>query len=109
MGEDKFDMSQKDRDRLKLLHEANRGSITQKQASEELRVTERQTAGYWNGCGRMLVGRWVCATTPWLMSTLPVCGRRPPRPQALVSECPIALCCPRTLTSFPSVDASRGV
>ena len=35
-------MSQRDRDRLKVLHEAGKGQITQKQAAEQLRVTERQ-------------------------------------------------------------------
>jgi DNA-binding Lrp family transcriptional regulator len=42
MGEDRFEMSQKERDRLKVLHEAGKGQITQKQAAEQLRVTERQ-------------------------------------------------------------------
>ena len=42
MGEDRFEMSQKERDRLKVLHEADKGQITQEQASEQLRVTERQ-------------------------------------------------------------------
>lgn len=35
-------MGQKERDRLKVLHEAERKQITQKQASEQLGVTERQ-------------------------------------------------------------------
>ena len=35
-------MSQKERDRLKVLHEAGKGQITQKQAAGQLRVTERQ-------------------------------------------------------------------
>src|SRR5436309_581619 len=42
MGEDRFEMSQKERDRLKVLHEAKRDSVTQKHASEQLGVTERQ-------------------------------------------------------------------
>jgi DNA-binding Lrp family transcriptional regulator len=42
MGEDRFEMSQRERDRLKVLHEAGKGAITQKQASEQLRITERQ-------------------------------------------------------------------
>ena len=35
-------MGQKERDRLKILHEAQQGQITQKQASEQLCVSERQ-------------------------------------------------------------------
>lgn len=34
-------MSQRDRDRLKVLHEAQRGHITQKQAGERLKLSER--------------------------------------------------------------------
>lgn len=34
-------MSQRDRDRLKVLHEAERGHITQKQAGERLKLSER--------------------------------------------------------------------
>lgn len=35
-------MSQKERDRLKVLHEAGKRTLTQKQASEQLRISERQ-------------------------------------------------------------------
>jgi hypothetical protein len=42
MGEDRLAMSQRERDRLKVLHEASKGQITQKQAAEQLRVSERQ-------------------------------------------------------------------
>jgi biotin operon repressor len=42
MGEDRFEMGQKERDRLKVLHEANQRRITQKQAAEQLGITERQ-------------------------------------------------------------------
>lgn len=42
-------MSQRDRDRLKVLHEAGRGHITQKQAGERLKLSERWV--------RKLVGR----------------------------------------------------
>jgi DNA-binding Lrp family transcriptional regulator len=42
MGEDRLAMSQKERDRLKVLHEASKGQITQKQAAEQLRLSERQ-------------------------------------------------------------------
>jgi DNA-binding Lrp family transcriptional regulator len=42
MGEDRLAMSQKERDRLKVLNEANKGQITQKQASAQLGVSERQ-------------------------------------------------------------------
>lgn len=35
-------MSQRERDRLKVLHELSKGQITQKQASEQLRLSERQ-------------------------------------------------------------------
>lgn len=35
-------MSQKERDRLKVLHEASKGQLTQKAAAEQLRVSERQ-------------------------------------------------------------------
>ena len=42
MGEDRFWMGQKERDRLKVLHEARQGQLTQKQAAEQLKVSERQ-------------------------------------------------------------------
>lgn len=42
MGEDRFEMSQKERDRLKVLHEAASGLITQKQAAGQLQLCERQ-------------------------------------------------------------------
>ncbi len=35
-------MSQKERDRLKVLHEASKGQITQRQAAEQMEVSERQ-------------------------------------------------------------------
>lgn len=35
-------MSQRERDRLKVLHEISRGQITQKQAAEQLKLSERQ-------------------------------------------------------------------
>lgn len=35
-------MGQEERDRLKILHEAQKGQITQKQAGEQLAITERQ-------------------------------------------------------------------
>jgi hypothetical protein len=35
-------MSQRERDRLKVLHEANKRQITQKEAAEQLRLSERQ-------------------------------------------------------------------
>ena len=35
-------MSQRERDRLKVLHEVSKGQITQKQAAEQLRLSERQ-------------------------------------------------------------------
>jgi hypothetical protein len=41
MGEDRLAMSQRERDRLKVLHEANKGQITQKQAAEQLKLSER--------------------------------------------------------------------
>lgn len=41
MGEDRLWMGQKERDRLKVLHETNRGKLTQKQAAEQIQVTER--------------------------------------------------------------------
>src|SRR2546427_545500 len=34
-------MSQRDRDRLKVLHEAEKGHVTQKQAGEQLKLSER--------------------------------------------------------------------
>jgi DNA-binding Lrp family transcriptional regulator len=49
MEEDRFEMGQKERDRLKVLHEAGKGQITQKQAGEQLGLSERQV--------RRLVGR----------------------------------------------------
>ena len=42
MREDRLEMSQKEWDRLKVLHEASKGFITQRQASEQLQLTERQ-------------------------------------------------------------------
>src|SRR3954447_9085738 len=42
MREDRLEMSQKERDRLKVLHEAAKRSITQNQAAEQLRISERQ-------------------------------------------------------------------
>jgi hypothetical protein len=42
MGEDRLEMSQRERDRLKVLHEASKGQITQRQAGEQLRICERQ-------------------------------------------------------------------
>jgi Homeodomain-like domain len=42
MGEDRLEMGQKERDRLKVLHEADRQRITQRQAAEQLGITERQ-------------------------------------------------------------------
>jgi DNA-binding Lrp family transcriptional regulator len=42
MGEDRFEMGQKERDRLKILHEAATGLITQKQAAGQLHLCERQ-------------------------------------------------------------------
>src|SRR5690348_7186262 len=42
MGEDRLAMSQKERDRLKVLHEVSKGQLTQKVAAEQLRVSERQ-------------------------------------------------------------------
>src|SRR2546425_5948597 len=34
-------MSQRDRDRLKVLHEAEKGHVTQKQAGEQLKLSDR--------------------------------------------------------------------
>jgi biotin operon repressor len=42
MGEDRFEMSQKERDRLKVLTEAKKGFITQAQAASQLDISERQ-------------------------------------------------------------------
>ena len=42
MGEDRLEMSQGERDRLKILHEASKGQITQKQAAGQLKLSERQ-------------------------------------------------------------------
>jgi DNA-binding Lrp family transcriptional regulator len=42
MGEDRLAMSQRERDRLKILHEVSRRQITQKQAAEHLKLSERQ-------------------------------------------------------------------
>jgi hypothetical protein len=42
MGEDRFEMSQKERDRLKVLTEAKDELITQKQAAGQLKLSERQ-------------------------------------------------------------------
>jgi hypothetical protein len=45
MGEDRFEMSQKERDRLKILTEAKDELITQKQAAGQLKLSERRFAG----------------------------------------------------------------
>jgi biotin operon repressor len=42
MEEDRFEMGQKERDRLKVLHEASKGQITQRQAGAQLGLSERQ-------------------------------------------------------------------
>lgn len=42
MDGDRFEMGQRDRDRLKVLHEAEKGQIRQRQAAEQLGITERQ-------------------------------------------------------------------
>src|SRR3954447_4392318 len=42
MGEDRFEMSQKERDRLKVLHEVSKGQLTQQQAAAQLKLSERQ-------------------------------------------------------------------
>ena len=39
---DRFEMSQRELDRLKVLHEAAKGLNTQRQAGEHLRITKRQ-------------------------------------------------------------------
>src|SRR4051794_6797106 len=41
MGEDRFEMGQKERDRLKVLHEARERQMTQQQAAEQLALTDR--------------------------------------------------------------------
>ena len=42
MEEDKIEMSQRERDRLKVLHELSKGQLTQKQAGVQLKLSERQ-------------------------------------------------------------------
>lgn len=42
MQEDRLEMSQKERDRLKVLHEASKRQLTQRQAAEQLGLSERQ-------------------------------------------------------------------
>ena len=42
MDGDRFEMGQKERDRLKVLHETDKRRITQKQAAEQLGITERR-------------------------------------------------------------------
>lgn len=42
MGEDTFWMGQKERDRLKALHAVKQGKLTQRQAAEQLKLSERQ-------------------------------------------------------------------
>jgi hypothetical protein len=42
MGEDRLAMSQRERDRLKVLHEVSKRQITHKQADEQLKLSERQ-------------------------------------------------------------------
>ncbi len=45
-------MSARDRDRLKVLHEAEKGHLTQKQAGVQLKVSERWVRKLWGDCGR---------------------------------------------------------
>lgn len=42
MGEDRLAMSQRERDRLKVLHDADKRQITQKEAARQLKLSERQ-------------------------------------------------------------------
>jgi hypothetical protein len=42
MGEDRFEMGQKERDRLKILHEVRNGNLTQVAAALQLRIGVRQ-------------------------------------------------------------------
>jgi transposase len=42
MGEDRLAMSQRERDRLKVLHEVGKGQLTQRAAARQLDVSERQ-------------------------------------------------------------------
>jgi DNA-binding Lrp family transcriptional regulator len=42
MQEDRFEMGQKERDRLKVLTESKKGLITQAQAASQLEISERQ-------------------------------------------------------------------
>jgi hypothetical protein len=42
MQEDRFEMGQKERDRLKVLTESNKGLITQAHAASQLSISERQ-------------------------------------------------------------------
>lgn len=53
MGEDRLAMSQRERDRLKVLHEASRGQITQKQAAEQLKLSERHVRRMLKKLGKM--------------------------------------------------------
>jgi hypothetical protein len=49
MGEDRFEMGQKERDRLKILHEVRNGNLTQVAAARQLKLSVRQV--------RRLVGK----------------------------------------------------
>lgn len=42
MDGDRFEVGQRERDRLKVLHEASKRQITQRHAAEQLGITERQ-------------------------------------------------------------------
>ena len=42
MGEDRFEMSQRERDRLKVLHEVRKGKLTQVEAGRQLKLSTRQ-------------------------------------------------------------------
>jgi hypothetical protein len=41
MQEEKLQLKKRDRDRLKVLHEVRKGHITQGQAAEQLKLTDR--------------------------------------------------------------------
>ena len=51
-------MSQKERDRLKILHEASKAQITQKQAAEQLGLTNAMFGGLQGSCVTAEMRRW---------------------------------------------------
>jgi hypothetical protein len=58
MGEDTMAMSQRERDRLKVLHEATQGQVTEKPTAEQLKLSDRHVWRMLKGNGRRHRRTW---------------------------------------------------